>query len=54
MPDGGRLPLEQALQHASFAWLGRVPGGWFYTLAYVGVWWLVLLWLYRKRIFLRV
>jgi len=54
MPDGGRLPLEQALQHASYGWLGRVPGGWFYTLVYVGVWWLVLLWLYRKRIFLRV
>ena len=33
---------------------GSVAGGWLYTLAYIGIWWLVLFWFYRKRIFLRV
>lgn len=49
---------QQSLQQAWLAWLverwGTVGGGWLYTLAYILSWWLVLAWLYRKRIFLRV
>jgi predicted acyltransferase len=54
MPDGSHLPLQAALQHACYVALGRVPGGWLYTLGYIGVWWLALYLLYRKRLFLRV
>nr|CAA9249621.1 N-acetylglucosamine related transporter, NagX [uncultured Armatimonadetes bacterium] len=54
MPDGARPTLEQALQQACFAQAGRYAGGWLYTLGYLLFWWLVLLYLYRKRIFLRV
>jgi predicted acyltransferase len=54
MPDGSRLPLQQAMLHALTVHLGRTAGGWAYTLAYVAVWWLVLLALYRRRVFLRV
>ena len=54
VPDGGRRVLEQAfLLHSIHRW-GRVPGGWIYTLGYIGVWWLVLWVLYRKKLFLRV
>lgn len=34
--------------------IGRIPGGWAYTASYILVWWVVLLVLYRKKIFLRV
>lgn len=54
MADGSRLPLEQALLHTSITRFGRIPGGWTYTLGYIGFWWLVLLWLHRKQIYVRV
>ena len=48
----------QSLQNAALAQLtilfGRVAGSWAYTLAYILAWWLVLFWLYRKRLFWRV
>jgi predicted acyltransferase len=54
MADGSILPLDQAAMHDFFVRFGRIPGGWLYTFAYITVWWLVLLWMYRKRIFLRI
>jgi predicted acyltransferase len=54
MPDGSHLPLEQAFMHLSFAHLGRIAGGWLYAISYIGFWWLILLWMHRRRILLRV
>lgn len=34
--------------------LGKVPGGWAYTIAYILACWLGALWLYRRGLFLRV
>jgi predicted acyltransferase len=34
--------------------LGQVPGGWVYTLSYILACWLGALWLYRRKLFLRV
>jgi predicted acyltransferase len=31
-----------------------VPGGFTYTFGYIFFWWLVLYWMYRRRIFLRL
>jgi predicted acyltransferase len=52
--DGMLLPLQQAMIHACILRWGRIAGGWAYTLLYVGFWWLVLLYLYRRKLFLRV
>jgi predicted acyltransferase len=46
--------VEEAIKAALFAHLGRVPGGFAYTFGYISLWWLVLYWMYRRRIFLRV
>jgi predicted acyltransferase len=54
MPDGSHLPLQQAFLHACFVQAGHVGGGWLYTGCYILFWWIVLLVLYRKRVFLRV
>ena len=54
MPSGVRENLEQTWLHASVTHLGPYWGGWAYTLAYMGIVWLVLLELYRRKIFLRV
>jgi len=54
MPDGTLLPLQQAFMNLCFAHFGRVPGGWLYTVSYIVFWWLILFWMYRKRVFLRV
>jgi predicted acyltransferase len=54
MPDGSVLPLQQALMNYCFTHAGRLAGGWIYTIGYIVFWWLILLWMYRKRIFLRV
>ncbi len=54
----GPAKAQLTLQDATLNWfvvhLGRVPGGWFYTIAYIASWWLVLWGLYRRKIFLRV
>jgi predicted acyltransferase len=54
MPDGSLLPLSQAILHYCFVHAGRIRGGWLYTWGYILFWWLILLWLYRKRVFVRV
>jgi len=54
LPDGSLRPLEQALMQLCFQHAGRIAGGWLYTAGYLACWWLVLLYLYRKRILLRV
>jgi predicted acyltransferase len=50
----GNVPIQQA----GLDWLklnyGFIHGGWAYTAIYIGVWWVVLAILYRKRLFLRV
>lgn len=41
--------LDWCVQHAG----DRVIGGWCYTAGYIGVWWLVCLLLYKRKIFVR-
>jgi len=53
-PGAESLTLERGLQQFVFAHLGPVPGGLAYTSGYILFWWLILLWMYRRRIFLRV
>lgn len=54
MPDGTNPTLQTALLQAARAHFGPFNGGLAYTFGYIAVWWLVLLVLYRKGIFLRV
>jgi predicted acyltransferase len=54
MPDGSAVALEDAFKGVFFSHFGRVSGGVLYTFCLILFWWLVLLWLYRKRVFLRV
>lgn len=53
-PHGVRLPLQDALLRACSQTFTRAEGGALYTACYVLFWWLVLLWLYRRQVFLRV
>ena len=52
--DSKPLNGEVFVQNWFYDCFGRIQGGWLYTFAYIGFWWLVLLVLYRKRWFLRV
>ncbi len=52
--DGRSLPIQQAYLRYLAHYLGRIQGGWLYTLSYIGFWWLVLLWMQKRRIMLRV
>jgi predicted acyltransferase len=54
MPDHSLLPLQDALLQYCFLHAGRIRGGWMYTLGYILFWWLVLLYMYVKRVFWRV
>lgn len=54
MPDGTQLPIGEAIPHWFFVHLGRIEGGWAYTAAYIVFWWLILLQMYRKKVFVRV
>lgn len=54
LPDGSRLPLIDALLRLSTDAFGKVSGGWIYTGSYIAVWWLVMLYLYKKKIFFKV
>jgi predicted acyltransferase len=54
-PSQGRLvSLERAILDALGARFGAVPGGWIYTIGFMLCWWLVLLYLHHRRIFIRV
>jgi len=53
-PNGTTQPLQQAILGSLKGWAGQVAGGWLYTFGYIAVWWLVLLLMYRKQVFLRV
>jgi len=50
----GRIPVQQAMIDSLASSFGRVGGGWTYTCLYIGIWWLILLLLYRFRLFVRV
>ncbi len=60
--QGWSLPTSggasSTLQQAYLDWLihaaGRNGGGWLYTISYLAFWWLVLAYMHRKRILLRV
>ena len=54
MPSGVRETLEQTWLHAAVRHYGPYWGGWVYTLAYIGIVWLALLELRRRKLFLRV
>jgi predicted acyltransferase len=54
LPNGHDIPLQQAFLNYCIALAGRSGGGWMYTVAYIVFWWLVLFFLYRKKVFLRV
>ena len=53
MADGSLANLQDAFLRFCIDHAGRIPGGWLCTLAYILAWWLVLLALYRKRVFVR-
>lgn len=53
-PGGTPINAEVALQQWCYMHWGRITGGWLYTVAYIGVWWLVLLFFYRRRWFLKI
>lgn len=50
----GIVSLQDGFLSSLVDHLGRVPGGWAYTAIYIGIWWVVLALLYRKRAFLRI
>lgn len=52
--DGSKLQLGVALMHYWFAAFGRIGGGWAYTISYIVFWWLIAVWLWHKKIFMRV
>ena len=49
-----RSAVSQRAAVACIARYGPTGGGWVYTAGYVLFWWLVLLVLHRKKLFLRV
>lgn len=51
---GAFVSLESAIIASLVARVGTVPALWLYTGAYVLLWWMVLVPLYRARIFVRV
>jgi predicted acyltransferase len=54
MPSGDSVPLQQAYLHWLQVSAGNYSGGWIYTMSYILVWWILLLWMYRKQVFLRI
>jgi predicted acyltransferase len=54
LPGGQVVSLQEALVGYLGDRFGPGLGGWIYTAAFIVFWWLVLLYLYRRRIFVRV
>jgi predicted acyltransferase len=54
LPSDPSPTLQQALLQLCIEHAGRIAGGWMYTGGYILFWWLILLWLYRRGVFVRV
>ena len=54
LPGGDFVSVHQTLLRFSTSHAGAGLGGLLYTVSYLAFWWLVLLWMYRKRLYLRV
>jgi predicted acyltransferase len=53
--QGQRVPLESAIYQSLFAsWLSPVNASLAFALCFVGLWFCILLVLYRRQIFLKV
>lgn len=52
--NGNSQTLQQWFLNSLTSKYGLITGGWFYTLGYILAWWIILWWLYRKKIFLKV
>ena len=50
----GKLPVEQWLLDGARSHWGPISGGWLYTLGYMGVWWVLLWVLYRKKAYIHL
>lgn len=51
---GVHIPLQQFFLKFLIVRFGRIEGGWIYTFTYIGFWWIILLFLHRRKVFLRV
>jgi len=54
LADGSMVNLRQALFNRLTDSLGVLAGSWIYTIGYVFIWWCVLFWMYRKKIFWKI
>ncbi|MHB2017878.1 MAG: acyltransferase family protein [Candidatus Xenobia bacterium] len=54
LQEGFTVTVQDALQNSFYRHFGRVPGGWLYTLLYIGVCWLFVYGMYRRRVFWKV
>lgn len=52
--NGSTLSIQTAFLRFFTMHTGKIAGGWLYTISYLAFWWLILLWLHHKRIYLRV
>lgn len=53
-PQGEKITLWQAILDFWTSLAGMTIGSWLFTASYIFFWWLVLLWMYKKKLFLRV
>ena len=51
---GSTVSLQDAYVNALSGRFGEIWGSWMYTFTYMLFWWVILLWLYRRKVFLRV
>ena len=51
---GSTMSLQDAYVKALSGQFGVIWGSWIYTFSYMLFWWVILLWLYRRKLFLRV
>jgi predicted acyltransferase len=51
---GEKITLWHAILNCWTGLAGITVGSWLFTLSYICFWWLILYWMYRKRLFLRV
>lgn len=52
--NGSVITLQTAFLRFFTVHMGKITGGWIYTISYLAFWWLILLWLRHKKIYLRV
>lgn len=54
MPNGSILSVKEAILYLLTSKFGLAVGGWGFTILYILAWWVFFLYLYLRKVFIKI